>query len=219
MRCCNGVRADEGDGPRSVWRWCIRTALLLVWGFGLSGHLVAHAQPIEPVATVRHEPGGIYLTARLPLELTAGMEEVLLRGVPVHFVWRAELRRDRWYWTDQRLVVAQRTVRVAYQPLTRRWRLSVSTDGDGTGLQGALHQNLDSFQEAMSAVVSVARWPVAGPEHIPSRSDLRIDVQFRLDAGLLPRPFQSDTMGAAGWGGVYRFDVEVPPVEPLSEPQ
>ena len=41
----------------------------------------------------------------------------LLRGVPLYFVWQADVYRKRWYWTDKRVASAVRTLRLAYQPL------------------------------------------------------------------------------------------------------
>lgn len=165
----------------------------------------------EAPPELSREADGLYLSARLPLETPAGLEEVLLRGVPVHFVWQADLLRARWYWKDQRLVTVQRVVRVAYQPLTRRWRVSVSSGSPmETGLAGALHQNLDAFEQAMAAVVSVSRWKLADTDMLPDGADLRVDLQLRLDGGLLSRPFQQGGPGQMDWGEMYRVTLQVP---------
>lgn len=165
----------------------------------------------EAQPELSREADGLYLSARLPLETPAGLEEVLLRGVPVHFVWQAELLRARWYWKDQRLVTVQRVVRVAYQPLTRRWRVSVSSGSPlEAGLAGALHQNLDAFEQAMAAVVSVSRWKLAETDILPDGADLRVDLQLRLDGGLLSRPFQLGGPGQMDGGVMYRVTLQVP---------
>ena len=200
--------------PPEPRRWLARAwvGLWLLGGLWLGVAMSAWAQ----AAQLQRDGSGLYLSARLDTELPDGLEDVLLKGVPVHFIWQADVRRSRWYWTDQRLATAQRVVRLAYQPLTRRWRLSIVTGvADEAALAGALHRNLDSLDEALAVVKSVARWRIALADELPEAGDLRVDVQMRIDSGLLPRPFQ---VGAgADWGVVYRATIKVPepaPAEP-----
>ena len=82
-------------------------------------------------------------------------------------------------------------VRVAYQPLTRRWRVSQAAGPlSEQGLANALHQNLDTLDDALAAVSRVTRWRVAGEPELSDANPDRVDVQFRLESGLLPRLFQ-----------------------------
>ena len=46
---------------------------------------------------------GVYLNAAVQFELPALVEEVLDKGIAVYFVAEAELFRERWYWTDQKV--------------------------------------------------------------------------------------------------------------------
>ncbi len=146
---------------------------------------------------------GLYLTARLNLQPSSVVEEALLKGVPLYFVWRAEVLRDRWYWTDQRLASAVRTWRLVYQPLTGRWRLSMATDagssGGGAGLQYALHQNFDTLHEALANIGRVVRWRLADGGRLDADRDERVEWSFQLDLGLLPRPFQIGVANQDGW--------------------
>lgn len=181
----------------------------LLGGLWLGVAMSAWAQ----AAQLQRDGSGLHLSARLDTELPDGLEDVLLKGVPVHFIWQADVRRNRWYWTDQRLASAQRVVRLAYQPLTRRWRLSIVTGtADEATLAGALHRNLDSLDEALAIVKSVIRWRIVSDDELPQTGDMRVDVQLRIDGGLLPRPFQ---VGAGGdWGVVYRATLKVPEPAP-----
>ncbi|NIC42929.1 DUF4390 domain-containing protein [Aquabacterium sp. A08] len=169
----------------------------------------------EPAFRLERAEDGLYLTARVALALQPGLEDVLQRGVPVHFVWQAELRRPRWYWADQRLGTATRVARVVYQPLTRRWRVSV---GSGpvveAGLGSALHQNLERLDEALAAVSRVTRWRVADAAQLSDAGQERLDVQFRLDTGLLPRPFLLGTAGPGPDAPVHRQTLTVPAADP-----
>jgi len=190
-------------------RWCWACVLALVpwlaWG--------ADAAPQGVV--LERTPDGLYLSARLPVDMPADIEEVLLRGVPLHFVWRADVRRSRWYWTDATLASRSRWVRLAYQPLTRRWRVTVTHDGATTevGHASALHQNLDTLAEALAAVKRVSRWRIAGPADLGSGANTRVEFEYRLDAGLLPRPFQIGKGDAYDGGVVFRQTLPLPPTD------
>lgn len=216
-RPVDSQRAGTTPAGRRRWRlldgWLgALLALLLALSAGAS------AQSTTDVRVV-HEPEGLYLSARLPLDVPAGLEDVLLRGVPMHFIWQADVRRARWYWTDQRLATAYRVVRVVYQPLTRRWRVSVGTGlPTDRGLAGALHQNLDSFEQAMAAVLSVSRWHLMPGGAVPDAAGLRVELQFRMDGGLLPRPFRLGDANTVDWGMTHRQTLPVLPAEPVKEP-
>ena len=97
----------------------------------------------------------VVLSANLKLELGASVEEALLKGVAVHFVAEAVVLRDRWYWTDKRMASVARFYRLAYQPLTRRWRLTLSADSTAAnGGAGNLSQQFESLTEALVAIQS-----------------------------------------------------------------
>lgn len=143
----------------------------------------------------------LYLSARLKLQPGPGVEDALLKGVPLYFVWNADVYRHRWYWSDKRVASATRTLRLVYQPLTRRWRLSLAHEGSGNsaGLQYALHQNFDSLAQAMAAVGRVARWKIADAARLDEEDTHRVEWGFRLDLALLPRPFQIGMANQPEW--------------------
>ncbi len=190
--------------PDTPWRrwsshgraWCLAWWVALCLWVGGAGW--AQADGASTVSLAR-TPDGLYLSARVPLTLTTELEEVMLRGVPLHFVWQADLRRTRWYWADQKLGSSSRVVRVAYQPLTRRWRVSQAPGPlSEQGLVNALHQNLDSLEDALVAASRITRWRVAGDADLASTNPDRLDVQFRLESGLLPRLFQIGSGAESG---------------------
>jgi len=200
----------------SRWRawWVALCVAVCLWAGGAGW---ARADGPATVSLAR-TPDGLYLSARVPLTLPAELEEVTLRGVPLHFVWQADLRRTRWYWADQKLGGASRVVRVAYQPLTRRWRVSQAAGPlSEHGLANALHQNLDTLDDALAAVSRVTRWRVAGEPELSDANPDRVDVQFRLESGLLPRLFQ---IGQGAESGLSLKQSLVVPaaVSPAEEP-
>jgi hypothetical protein len=72
--------------------------------------------------------------------------------MPLYFVTEVEITRDRWYWSDKKISTVARHFRLAYQPLTRLWRLNVSREPIGSvGLASSLSQNFETFLEALAA--------------------------------------------------------------------
>lgn len=147
--------------------------------------------------TLERATEGLVLSARLPLQLPSGLEDALRKGVPLHFVWQAELVRARWYWWDQKLISATRSVRLVYQPLTRRWRVSTVTGEFGAGGLNALHQNVDTLQDALAAAFRVSGWQVADTSQWDARPQDRLRLRVQLDQNLLPKPFQIG-LGSSG---------------------
>lgn len=92
-------------------------------------------------------------------------------------------------------------MRLAYQPLTRRWRLNVGSRPIGNLGQGvALAQTFDALDEALAAVQRLSRWRIASTAGLsgdPSSYLLRF--RFALDVSQLPRPFQIGAVGQSEW--------------------
>jgi hypothetical protein len=144
---------------------------------------------------------GVYLNAAVAFELPHVVEDALLKGIALFFVIEVDIYRDRWYWTDQRVASAARTIRLAYQPLTRRWRVNIGSGliGASLGLRATFNQNYDTLPEAMSAIQRVTRWKVAELSDIRSGSDHNLTLSFKLDLSQLPRPFQIGVAGQRDW--------------------
>ena len=104
---------------------------------------------------------GLYLGASFDFTLPDLAEDALHKGIPMFFVMEAQVRRDRWYWSDRVVAEATRYLRLSYQPLTRRWRLSTSSvPFTNSGLGVVLGQNFDELDEALSAMRRVIRWRI-----------------------------------------------------------
>jgi hypothetical protein len=174
-------------------------------GGGLGAALAQPAPAATPAAaSLQRTAEGLFLSGRVALAPSAVVEDALLKGVPLYFLWRADVVRDRWYWTDKRVARAARVVRVAYQPLTRRWRVSLSSDaaaapGSAAGLQYALHQTHDSLADALAGVGRVVRWKIADAAALEPGATHRVELDFRLDLSLLPRPFQIGLANQPDW--------------------
>jgi len=143
---------------------------------------------------------GLFVYANVRLELPAVVEDALNKGVAMYFVAEAEVRRTRWYWTDKTVFIEARHMRLAYQPLTRRWRLNVSAQAFTSSGQGVtLSQYFDSLPEALSTVARIARWKIAEPSVLTPDTAYSLDFRFHLDLTQLPRPFQIGALGQSDW--------------------
>ena len=141
---------------------------------------------------------GVLLSAAVRFDLPQVIEDALLKGIPMFFVSEAVLYRDRWYWYDREVSHVRRHMRLSFQPLTRRWRLTISPTVIGnSGV--ALGQSFDTQDEAMAAVQRVSRWKIAEAGHVIPEERYNVDFRFRLDVSQLPRPFQIGAVGQADW--------------------
>lgn len=171
----------------------------LVWGHFGSAHAEAAITEVSPL---RFERAGeaVLLSAAVKFELPVVVEEALLKGIPMIFVAEADVFRERWYWTNKRVAGAERHMRLAYQPLTRRWRLNVASGLiTNAGLGVALNQNFEALSEALAALQRMSRWKIADISELDLEQRHFVAFRFRLDMSQLPRPFQIGTLGQTEW--------------------
>ena len=132
---------------------------------------------------------GLQLSFAVRFELSRGLEDALLKGVPLYFVAEAEVLRDRWYWFDRRVIKTSRTWRLTYQPLTRKYRVT----------QGGLNQSFDTLTDALYSVRRATAWKIAEPAQYEEGSRHYVEFSYRLDTNLLPRPLQIGIGGQPDW--------------------
>lgn len=169
--------------PRRVpglLRW-LATLLTLLALLAISPAL--QAQGVELAALrVKRADNELALDYQARLALNPPVEEALHRGVPLYFTAQATVYRNRWYWRDERVSRVSRTWRVAYQPLTAQWRVSL----------GGLSQVYGSLSEALAPLSRVSGWHIADGEKLEAGERYYVDFFFRLDSSQLPPPMQVD---------------------------
>lgn len=150
---------------------------------------------------VERAEDGVYLSALIDFELPPVVEDALMKGIPMYFVAETDIYEGRWYWTDRRVASATRTIRLAFQPLTRRWRVNIVTGliSNSAGLRATLNQNYDTLPEALSAVQRLSRWRIADNSELDPDVVHKLEFSFRLDLSQLPRPFQIGVAGQRDW--------------------
>jgi len=167
--------------------------VLPVWGAGtalLASVPGARASAAElTVLDLARDEDGVYLNYAVEFELGRGVDDALVKSVPLFFVAEAEIFRDRWYWRDRRVAQAVRTWRIVYQPLTSTYRVTTI---------GGLSQTYPTRAEAIASISRASRWKVAEPGQIDEGRHY-LEFQYRLDTTQLPRPMQIGISGESDW--------------------
>lgn len=175
------------------------------------GTLLVSAAALAAEATLmraqltRDEPGespGLFLAASYEFDLPQPLREALQRGIALYFRHDFQLRQERWYWLDRTLEERHFFVRLSYDPLTQRYRVSY----------GGLSQNFDTYEQALPLVKNIRRWRVGPSDIIRDPNDYTAEVRFSLDASKLPKPMQVTTAGADEWTLTSEWTpIEIPP--------
>ena len=132
---------------------------------------------------------GYQLNADIDLQLTAGMQEAIRKGVPLYFIAEFQLTRGRWYWLDQNVISATRDRRISYAPLTDQYRIAIS----------GISQNVSSFEDVRRFLSRIRSWTVAEKGQLRPGEKYEAALRFRLDTSQLPKPFQLNVITSKEW--------------------
>ncbi len=216
--CWKSVQS-EWNGPWRASFWLRALLLCACWGGLFSPHAQAQspapapsANPLE-VTELRlgRSEGALLLQSSLRLDLSTIVEDALQKGMPLYFLAEVEITRDRWYWTDKKINNVSRHYRLAYQPLTRLWRLNVSREPIGSvGIASSLSQSFETLPEALAAIRRTVNWKVADLSDIEADSKYTLIFKFRLDVSQLARPFQMTAGSNAEWNLATQKTLRLP---------
>jgi hypothetical protein len=176
----------------SFTRFFKKFSLLLLLG---AAALLMPAQPVHAEgilvrgAALAGAEEGYYLEADFEITLNATLEDALNKGVPLYFLLEFEVIRPRWYWLDDKVVNSQQQYRLAYNALTRQYRLGI----------GAFYQNFSDLNEALSFLSRVRRRQVLELGMLSRGSVYSAAVRMRLDVSQLPKPFQLNALASRDW--------------------
>jgi hypothetical protein len=147
------------------------------------------AEPVDVEALeVKRTEEGLVVNFTARFGLSRPVEDALLKGVPLIFAADVEVFRKRWYWADKRVASANRSWRLAYQPLTRKYRVTL----------GGLNQNYDNLSEALDVVSRTVMWKIAEPSQVDDDGHY-VEFRYQLDTTQLPRPMQIGIGGQPEW--------------------
>ena len=178
---------------KRFFAWCLCVVLLHFDVFAASTELTQ--------LRLERAEDGVYLSAVVQFDLPAVVEDALTKGIPMFFVAEADMYQSRWYWMDRRVASATRTIRLSFQPLTRRWRVNIAAGliNNSSGLRATLNQNYESLPEALSAVQRLSRWKIADNAEVDPDVVHKLEFSFSMDLSQLPRPLQIGVAGQKDW--------------------
>lgn len=172
---------------------------LRVIGFMLALMGSLQAAEITQFQTERSDEG-VLVSTQVRFDMPLVMEDTLAKGIPLFFVMEGQVVRERWYWIDKKICTSERRIRLAFQPLMRRWRLTISNGaGADSNLGLLLNQSFDSLGQALASLKRVARWNICDANELDAGQRYRVEFKFRLDVNELPRPFQIGALGQSDW--------------------
>ena len=123
------------------------------------------------------EPPGLFVEAHYEFDLPTPLINAMHRGIALYF-----------------------TIRLAFNPLTRRYAVSYS----GYSL------NFDSLEEALPYIKNIRRWRVAGAGD--AKPGTTAELRFGLDVGKLPKPMQVTNQDTDDWNVVSDpAEIPIPP--------
>lgn len=156
----------------------------------LAGAGLVHAGSIEPVhATLKPGEDGHVLSAEFAVDLGPRLEDAVARGVPLYFNLEFTLERNRWWWLNEQVASITITYRLAYNALTRQYRLSF----------GGLHQSFANLSEALRVISRVSALPVADKGVLKAGDGYAAALRLSLDRNQLPKPLQVDAIANSDW--------------------
>jgi hypothetical protein len=161
--------------------------------------------PVELQAfKLERQESALYMSGAWQFELPSALEDALHKGITLYFVTEVDITQERWYVYNQRIAHAERHVRLFYQPLTRRWRVSISPQPfNVSGLGMSLGQSYDTAEEAMGVVRRIVQWRIANAADYNPDAKQTISINFKLDLKQLPRPLQMGAAGQSDWNIVF----------------
>jgi hypothetical protein len=150
------------------------------------------------------------LNADVQLELSPALEQLVKKGVTLHFVTEFQLTKKRWYWLDAKVVDVQRVSKISYQALTNQYRVTL----------GTFSLTAATLKQALAAVKTIEDWVVIDPAAIESKQTYQAALRLRLDSNQLAKPFQVNAINSKSWNlqsDWYRF--QFIPTAPAPEAQ
>lgn len=172
---------------------------------GLQGMVFAdQIVPLEAnVVANNGERQGIYFNANFDIEVTDEVADVLRRGIALNFVLKVELEKKRWYWLDRTISEVTENIRLAFNPLTRQYKVSI----------GGMSQNFDTLDQALHMMGTVSNLHISSYRDLNSGS-YEARCRFYLDTSRLPKPFQVTLKKGDGWNmDTGWFEAKIPSKE------
>ncbi len=129
------------------------------------------------------------INASYQIELPPDLSDAVKKGITFQFLTEFNFTRGRWYWLEEKAVIANKIIKLSYQPLTQQYRVNV----------GALTLSANTLEEALIQVGAIAGWQVAELSALDNGRQYDGAIRMRLDLSQLPKPFQINALNAREW--------------------
>lgn len=170
---------------RQIYNWIAKAIFLMVIMTS-----VAHADEIKfKKITLAPSDKVWLLSAEINLELSSALEQLVKKGVTLHFVTEFQLTKGRWYWFDEKVVDVQRTSKISYQALTDQYRVTL----------GSVTITAANLKQAMGAVSSIDDWAVIEQPMVSPNQTYVAAIRMKLDTNQLAKPFQVNAINSKAW--------------------
>jgi len=186
------LRAALARRSRSPdWRRPARLAGLL-WGLAGAGALAATAGqapvPVPAASTATVEAGDDAIITVAPIArgdsilvsfstsraVTPAVEQAIASGLPTTFTYDVELRRPSMFWFDKLVDSARIAVTVRFEPLTRRYHVTLLQDG-----RVAEERATDHVEDVRRWVSVFDRLPLFTTRELEEHTDYDVRVRGR----------------------------------------
>jgi hypothetical protein len=170
---------------RQIYNWIAKAIFLMVIMTS-----VTHADEIK-FKKITLAPGDKVwlLSAEINLELSPALEQLVKKGVTLHFVTEFQLTKGRWYWFDEKIVDVQRTSKISYQALTDQYKVTL----------GSVTITAANLKQAMGAVSSIDDWAVIEQPMVSPNQTYVAAIRMKLDTNQLAKPFQVNAINSKAW--------------------
>lgn len=166
-------------------------SFVLLIGCCILMHIPSYAGTIDiSAAQLETTEEGYRLVTHFQFELSHELQTVVNNGIPLYFTTEVHITRARWYWFDENTVSATHTVRIAYNLMTRQYRVSINN---------GFAQNYATLQEALALVRHPSRWLVASKQALQPEVVYHVSLRCRLDTDQLPKLLQFNVINNSDW--------------------
>jgi len=164
-----------------------------------------HVVRIEPII----RGGQLIIDADIVFTPSDTWRHAMQQGLPAYFTADLEIVSPRWWWFDETVVSTSKTWKIAYNALTRQWRVG----------SGDLALPAPSLTEALAQVRNIRNWTVADIADLGMDKTLTGRLRLRLDTSLLAQPLQLNALNRPGWTlstpwKTFHFSVVAGPSDP-----
>lgn len=132
-------------------------------------------------ARLENTDDGYKLSASYAFDLNDSLATALRDGIPLRFTTEVDIARPRWYWLDENVGSATRTVQLSHNNVTGQYRVSVV---------GEVPFATDSLERALDFLRHPIRWVVADKSSLKTGINYKVTVRIHLDVDQLSAPVQ-----------------------------